>query len=276
MNNLGTQLSAGLVQAWAVIMTFVPKALLFLVILAVGFFVAKLLCRVVNSVLERIGFDRLVERGGIRRMLQRTQWEPSDILGTVVKYFTILFTLQLAFGIFGPNPVSDLLTRIVAYLPNVFVAMIILVIAGAIASGVKTLVQAAIGGLGYGRFFAQGAFVAVWMLGIFAALNHLSIAPAIVNGLFYAMLAVVAGSAIIAIGGGGIAPMRGVWHRMLNKASAEAPRVAAEAAEGQHRVQQQVRNWEERAESAMEPEQHPPEPQPEPRFRAHFPDPDQH
>lgn len=63
---------------------------------------------------------------------------------------------------------------------------------------------------------------------MFAALNQLEIAPAIVNGLFYALLAIVAGSAIIAIGGGGIAPMKSRWERTLNRYDEEKPKVQEE------------------------------------------------
>ncbi len=67
-------------------------------------------------------------------------------------------------------------------------------------------------------------------MGVFAALNQIEIAPAIVNGLFYAILAVIAGSAIIAIGGGGITPMRAKWEQALNRVDQEAPAIKSEAA----------------------------------------------
>ncbi|WP_198411542.1 hypothetical protein [Cryobacterium sp. TMT2-14] len=57
----------------------------------------------------------------------------------------MLFVLQFAFGVFGPNPVSDLLAGIIAFLPKIIVAIII-VIAAAVAAGVKTLIQGALGG----------------------------------------------------------------------------------------------------------------------------------
>jgi hypothetical protein len=56
-------------------------------------------------------------------------------------------------------------------------------------------------------------------------LDELRIAPAIVTGLFYALLAVIAGSAIIAIGGGGIAPMRQRWEEALRRYDDEKPRL---------------------------------------------------
>jgi mechanosensitive ion channel-like protein len=149
--------------------------------------------------------------------------------------------------VFGPNPVSQMLTAVIAYLPNVFAALIIVVIAGAIAAGVKQMVQAAIGGLRYGRMLGTIASVAVMFVGIFAALNQLNIAPAIVNGLFYAALVVVAGSATIAIGGGGIMPMRRVWDRTLNRMEQEAPRLKQEAAGASERIKERAEELKEKA-----------------------------
>ena len=107
-----------------------PAALL---IALVGWFVAKAVASILNMVLERVGFDRVVERGGVRQVLARSKYDPSDILAKLVFWTIMLFVLQLAFGVFGSNPISDLLRGLIAYLPNVFVAILIIVIAAAVA-----------------------------------------------------------------------------------------------------------------------------------------------
>src|SRR5579859_5657758 len=114
--------TGGLEQAWTDFMAFVPRLLLAVVILVIGYFLAKLARRLLGGVLHRVGFDRLAERGGIRRALARTNYEPSGLLAKLVFYAIMLFVLQFAFSAFGNNPVSALLTAAVAYLPNIFVA----------------------------------------------------------------------------------------------------------------------------------------------------------
>jgi hypothetical protein len=220
--------TAGIVAAWTAVITFVPKLIAALVIFAIGYFVAKFVGDLVAKLLHKVRFDHAVERGGIKAALQRSGYDLSDIIAKLAYYAIMLFTLQLAFGVFGPNPISDLLNRVIAYLPNVFVAVAIIVVCAFVASAVKDLIQASLGGLSYGQMLATVASACVLVVGIFAALNQLNIAPAIVNGLFYAMLAIVVGSAIVAVGGGGIVPMRGVWERTLARAQEEAPKLRSQ------------------------------------------------
>jgi hypothetical protein len=182
----------------------------FLVVLLIGYVVAKLLSRLVEQLLERVGFDRWVERGSLKSALERSRLDASDILGVITFWSVFLIALQLAFGVFGPNPVSDLLHGLIVYLPNVFVAVVILVIAAALAKVVTDLLGATLGAATGGAWIARAAGFAVLLVGIFAALDQLKIAPAIVNGLYYAILAIIVGSAIVAVGGGGIQTMRGI------------------------------------------------------------------
>jgi hypothetical protein len=243
---------AGFATASALFLSFVPKLLLAVVILVGGYFVAKLLCRILNGVLERVGFNRLVERGGVKSALERSGWEASQILSKTAFYFVMLFVLQLAFGGFGENPISTILTGIIAFLPNVFVAVVIVVLAAAFAAGAKQLISVALGALSYGRIVANAASVAILVVGITAALNQLHIAPAIVNGLFYAMLAAIVGTVIVAAGGGGIAPMRAMWERGLGRIDQEAPRIREAAQGAGERVEAKAESWKNQAKSAAQ------------------------
>jgi Mechanosensitive ion channel, conserved TM helix len=219
----------GFQEAWTRIATFVPKLLGFLVILLVGYLVAKVLARIVDRLLERVGFDRWVERGALKPALDRSKFDASDILAVIVFWTIFLIALQLAFGVFGPNPVSDLLEGLIAYLPNVFVAVVIIVIAAALAKVVRDLLAAVLGGVSGGAWIARAAGFAVLLIGIFAALDQLQIAPSIVNGLYYAILAIIVGSAIVAVGGGGIQTMRGYWERTSRNLDAKAREIKANA-----------------------------------------------
>ncbi|MEW6476038.1 MAG: hypothetical protein AB1679_27590 [Actinomycetota bacterium] len=241
------EFSRGIEDAWANVAEFVPKFLGFLAVLIVGWIVAKAIGKIADKVLERVGFDNAVERGGVKKALERSQYDASTLVSKIIFYTLFLIVLQMAFGVFGTNPVSDLLAGVIAYLPKVLVAIVILVVAAAIAAGVKEIVEASLGGLSYGRTLAMGASAAIVAIGFFAALNQLQIAPAIVNGLFYAVLAIIVGSSVIAIGGGGIAPMRTQWEKALNKVEQEAPQMRRQTQGAKERVEQR---YEERREQA--------------------------
>ena len=230
----------GLVDAWSRVAVFLPKFLGFLVILIVGYFIAKAVGNLFERVLEKVGFDRAVERGGVKEALARTSYDASDIVGKLVFYLLFLLVLQLAFGVFGPNPISDLLEGIIAYLPNVIAAILIIVVAAAVAAAVKELAGAALGNLSWGRALANVAGAAVLTVGVFAAISQLEIAPAIVNAVFYAILAIIVGSLVIAVGGGGIQPMRERWQRALERLDAEMPKARQAVAGAGERVKDRV------------------------------------
>jgi hypothetical protein len=226
---LAVDFQGGVSDAWSNVITFVPKLAAFLVVLLVGYLVARVAAGVLNKVLERVGFDRAVERGGIKQALARSKYDPSDIIAKVVFWLIFLVTLQLAFGLFGPNPISDLLKGLIAYLPNVLVAILIVVVAAAIAKAVTDLLTGLLSSVSGGELMAKGAGIAVLVFGAFAALDQLKIAPRIVTGLWYAILAIVVGSAVVAIGGGGIRTMQRYWERATTTAEQRAPELSQQA-----------------------------------------------
>lgn len=213
----------------AAVIAFVPLALLFLLILIVGLIVAKVLSKALAKLLEKVGFDRVVERGGVKKALANSKLDPSDIIAKILYYTLVLFVLQFAFGVFGPNPVSDLLGSIIAFLPKIIVAIIIIVIAAAIAAGAKALIQNTLGGLSYGKVLANIASIFILFIGVTAALNQIEVATTVTTPILIAVLAIIAGVLIVGAGGGLIKPMQARWESYLTKAEEEAPKIQLEA-----------------------------------------------
>ncbi|NJP35418.1 mechanosensitive ion channel family protein [Micromonospora thermarum] len=211
------------------VLLFLPKALAFVAILVVGWLVAKAALKIVDKVLERVGFDRAVERGGIRRALARSRYDASDIVAKLVYYAILLVTLQLAFGIWGPNPISDLIAGVIAWLPRAFVAIVIVVVAAAIANAVRDIVGGALGGLSYGRILATIAYVFILGLGVIAALNQIGVATAITTPVLVAVLATVGGILVVGVGGGLVRPMQSRWESWLTRVEQESHAIATHA-----------------------------------------------
>jgi hypothetical protein len=236
-------------QLWSTLVVYVPKVVLFVLILVVGWFVAKAVGKAVDKVLERVGFDRAVERGGVKKALAGSSYDPSGIVGKLVYYTLLLFVLQMAFGVFGPNPISQLFTRVIAFLPSVIVAIVIIVIAAAIAAAVKEIISNTLGGLSYGNILANVAAVFILGLGVIAALNQVGIATTVTLPVLITVLATVGGILVVGVGGGLIKPMQARWERYLDTMAEESENIKAEAAKAPS-LQEQARQAKAKAEAA--------------------------
>jgi len=218
----------GVSDAWSNIATFIPKLLFFAIVLLVGFLIAKVAAKATNAVLERVGFDNAVERGGVKQALAKSQYDASDIVAKLVKYAIILFTLVIAFNVFGPNPISELLQDVIAFLPKVIVAIVIIVVAAAIAKAVKDLVSNMLGGLSYGNVIANIASIFILFLGVVAALNQVGVATTVTTPVLITILATIGGVIVVGAGGGLIRPMQSRWEGWLNNAERESENIKAQ------------------------------------------------
>jgi hypothetical protein len=210
----------------------IPKILLFLVILVIGWIVARVIMQAVVMLLKKVKFDHFAERGVVGEALGRSPYDASSLIGKIVYYMLLLVTLQLAFGVFGTNPVSTMLNAVVGWLPKAIVAIILIVIGSAIAKVVKDLITAAIGGLSYGRFVANLASIAIIALFAIAALSQIGIAAAVTQPLLITVLATVGAILAIGVGGGLVRPMQSRWERMLTAAEDETTRHVAAYQQG--------------------------------------------
>jgi hypothetical protein len=216
-------IGGGLSSAWTSVANFVPKLVAFLVILFIGWIIARVLRAVVATVLRKVHFDRAVDRGGLRELLARGNWDACELVARVVYYAILLIALEVAFGAFGPNPISNILTTIVGWLPKLIVAILIIVIVGAIARVVRDLVSRLLANLSYGRLLGTVAAVFVWGLGIIAALNQMGIATSVTTPVLITVLATLGGVVVVGMGGGLIRPMQQRWESWIGRFESELP-----------------------------------------------------
>jgi hypothetical protein len=230
---VGDQITAGLGQAWAVLVTFVPKLLGFLLILFIGWLIAKAVSKAVGFLLQRIGFGKLVEKSGMNRVLANSPIDAGGLIVKLVYYFILLIALQFAFGAFGSgNAVSVLINDVIAYLPKVIVAIVLVLVAAAIAGVVRDLVVGALGRRSFAPLLGTISYVFLLALGVIAALNQLGIATTVTLPVLITALATVGGILVVGVGGGLIKPMSQRWDGMLRKLSDEETGTQPAAREG--------------------------------------------
>lgn len=235
----------GLNNAWTNIATFVPKLVIFLIILLIGWLIAKAVEKAVNAVLEKVGFDRVVERGPVGQAMAKSKYDASDLIAKLLYFTILLITLSVAFGVFGTNPISDLLTGLIAFLPKVAVALVIIIIASAIAKAVKDLIEGMLGGLSYGKVLANIASIFILGIGIIAALNQVDVAVSVTTPILITLLATLGAVIAIGVGGGMIRPMERRWDRWLHTMEQESGNIrqnARPASEVARERKQQLQN----------------------------------
>ncbi len=221
-------MTEALAQLWRTLATVAPKAALFAAILAVGWLVSRVIGRVVANLLLRAGFNRLVDKAGLDRVFRTGT--ASQLAGKLAYLAVLLVVLQLAFGVFGPNPVSSLITSVIAYLPRIAVALALVVIAGILAGHVRALVYGLIGHLSYGRPLAQAASVFVIALGVIAALSQVGVALTVTLPVLIAALGTAAGILVVGVGGGLIKPAQQRWERLLEATEVQVDEVEVDEA----------------------------------------------
>jgi hypothetical protein len=215
----------GIESAWSSIADFVPKLLIFLVVLLIGWLIAKTVSKGLGLLLDKLGFDRLLDKAGINRVTGPS-FDPATIIVKLVYYFILLIALQLALSAFGDqNPVSQIVNDIVTWLPQAFVAIVIIIVAAAVANAVKDIMGAALSGLSYGGLLTKIVGIFIIALGVIAALNQVGIGLSVTLPVLIAVLATVGGILVVGVGGGLIGPMRQRWEGWLGQLEEDTRRV---------------------------------------------------
>lgn len=202
-----TAIVSSLSTAMGLLFSAIPKVLGFAVILLVGWLLASLVEKGVTTLLRTIRFNDLSDRSGLADFVRKmgAETDSSGMIGAIAKWFIRLIALVVAFDALGLTAVSDVLRQLLLWLPNVAVALVVLVIGGLAARALGNLVRgaAAEGGLGNPQFLAKVATTLVWAFAIVVAVNQIGIATELVNTLFMAVVGAVALALALAFGLGG-------------------------------------------------------------------------
>ncbi len=197
----------------------IPQIIGALVLLVIGWIIAGLIGRLVQKLLDRIGADRLTQRAGIDGFLQRAGVRNASagmVAGFIVKWWIRLIVLEVAIPALGIAAITTTLDRIVAYIPSIVAALLIILVGAFIARLAGDAVRGIARGAGFGNAEAIGRITqAVILVLVFvAALQQIHVAETLVNELLVAVLAALALAAGLAFGLGG----RDVAARMLEGA----------------------------------------------------------
>jgi small-conductance mechanosensitive channel len=203
-------LRAGLTAFFA----YIPQLIGAMVVLVIGYIVARILKAVVSRLLHSIGFDSWMERGGIKQFFDRAQTNqtPASVIGTLVFWFVFIIAITMAAEALGIQQVSEVLAQLIAYIPSIIAAILILVLAALLANFLSGIVRGATGS----ELLSNIARYAIIIYAGFAAITELGIAVQLTAPTFLIILGAVALAGAIAFGFGA----QGVARDIVEKAYA--------------------------------------------------------
>ena len=184
---------------------FLPRLLGFLLILLIGYIVAKVVKGILTKVLERVGLDRALHTGSTGQYVNKVapDVKPSRTIGAIAFWFIFLGAISIAVSQLGIAALTDFVASIAAYLPNVVAAILIFVIAGVVAAAVGGLVARTMGDTPTGKVVGSVVPVLVMAIATFMILNQLQIATEIVTITYAALIGGVFLAMALAFGLGG-------------------------------------------------------------------------
>jgi small-conductance mechanosensitive channel len=189
------------------IMAYLPILLGALLILIVGWIIAKAIRGIINWLLKVVRFDMLADKAGISEVLRKGDLKVSarEVVSGIVYWLIIIMVLVMTVDALGLPKASDVLASLFAYVPNVIAALLVLVVAMFLASFVSGIVRTAAGNANMPKPDIL-AGVSRWAIIVFAvtiALEQLGIAPLLVSATFNIILGGIVLALALAFGLGG-------------------------------------------------------------------------
>lgn len=193
---------------WIGIVAFIPNIIVALIIFVLGWLIGAALARIIAQVVKSMKVDNALKSTGLNDVLERAGFtlDSGAFLGALVKWFFIVVFLVASLDVLGLDQVNFFLqTVVLGYLPQVIVAVLILLVAAVIADiaakGVVGAAKAAhVKSAGFAGSVAKWA---IWIFAILAALDHLQVASAFVQTLFTGVIVAVSLAFGLAFGLGG-------------------------------------------------------------------------
>ena len=235
----GTAVMTSLTAALSLFLAAIPRIIGFLVIIIIGWLISGALAAGVAGLLRAVRFNELAQNSGFAGFVRNmgVRKDSAGLLADITKWFVRLIVLVVAFDALGLPAVSAVLQQFLLWIPNLVVAVVVLVIAGLAANALGNLIRGATAQAGFDNpdLLATIARVAVWAFGIVVAVNQIGIAQALVNTLFMGFICALALAAGLAFGLGGRETAGRIVDSWYNRGRASQPKIerAAENMERQ-------------------------------------------
>lgn len=192
---------------WIGFINFIPALVGALVVFVIGWFISVAIGKIVSEVLIRLKFNQLFEKTGWKPALEKADLKvnPSEFIGAICKWILVIVFLSAAVRILGLVEFAGVLTKVLGYVPNVIVAVLIFVVTVILVDIVEKIVRSAVEGtkVGYGHLVSMIVKWSIWISAIMAILAQLGIARPFMETLFSGVVAMLVIAFGLAFGLGG-------------------------------------------------------------------------
>jgi hypothetical protein len=187
---------------------FVIKLILAVLIVILGWVIGALISKAIAQVIKAVKVDKALEVAGAKELARKGGFELNSgvFLGELVKWFVIVVSFVAAFDLLGLRDVNQFLEGVVlAYIPQVIAAVLILLVAVVVASALQKTVIASAKAAGFSNASLLGAVTkwSIWIFAFLAALFQLNIAATFIQTLFTGFIVALSLALGLAFGLGG-------------------------------------------------------------------------
>ncbi len=206
--NWGAVFTQSLQGIWYGVAGFIPTLFIAVVIFAIGWVLASLVEKLIETLFKTLKVDALLKSAGLEDVVERAghKLNSGRFVGSLVKWFVIVVFLIASFDVLGLSQVNNFLKDVVlSYLPQVIVAVLVLMVAVVIADAMQRLVIGSAKAAHVRSAHLLGVITkwSIWIFAILTALYHLGIAPALIQTVFMGIVVAVALAVGLSFGLGG-------------------------------------------------------------------------
>ncbi len=201
-------------NAWTQVIGVLPQIVAMLVVVVIGYIVARFVAKAITTLCEKIGLQNAADQSGLADSMHHMglQRNVPAIIGTIVFWLLMCVFLMAGFNILGLQTISDAMQEIVHYIPNLLVATVLIVVGLLVASFLRGVVATSADrvGLSYAEHLANGCYYVFALLTFIAAFNRLGVQFALLEQLILIAFGAVALGFGLAFGFGGRDVMAGI------------------------------------------------------------------
>ncbi|RCW46190.1 putative transporter (transmembrane protein) [Halopolyspora algeriensis] len=241
----GFNVLQSLQNAFTTLMNYLPQIIGALLVLAIGYIIARLIKAGITKLLNRFRVDERLTSGQGGQYAQRfsPRGSPARLVGTVVFTVLMFFVVSSAIGTLGIPALTGFMNTVLGYLPRIIAALLIFLVATAIAGAIGGIAQRAMGDTPTGRVVRTAAPALVMAIAVFMILTQLRIAPVIVTATYIALIGALALGTALAFGLGGREAAADMINSGYRRAQQEQETVRRDMQTGQERARAETQNW---------------------------------